>query len=474
MTIRSVHWHEGMFLRPHHFQTAQRHLLHVANLSEKWDQHYNWGLRTIDLDLDALANFRFVVRSLKARLRDGTLVEIPEDGIPPTLDLKAAFEGGNTYTVFLGIPVLNLGRANIAGGGSPDGSRFRLDVQELEDENTGVNTQHIQVRLLNLKLLLSTEPHDGYEVIPLARIRRSDRADANPELDLDYIPPLLACDGWKPLTAEILEKVYDRIGKKLELLASQVVSRNITFDSVAQGDPLIFNQLRILNEAYAFLGVQSFAQGVHPLSAYLELCRVVGQLSILGATRRPPDIPKYDHDDLGKCFYDVKKYIDMYLDIVTEPEYKERPFIGAGLRMQVELEPKWLEAVWQMFVGVQSQLTVEECVRMLTRAGQLDMKIGSSGRVDEIYRLGQAGLRFAHAPRPPRALPSVPGLVYFQINRETQREEWNHVQRELTTAIRLNENLIAGNIQGQRTLNIRYRGQTTPMQFTLYLVPEGK
>jgi hypothetical protein len=71
-------------------------------------------------------------------------------------------------------------------------------------------------------------------------------------------------------------------------------------------------------------------------------------------------------------------------------------------------------------------------------------------------------------------LPSIPGLVYFQINRETQREEWNHVQRELTAAIRLNEQLIAGNIQGQRILNIRYRGQTTPMQFTLYLVPEGK
>jgi hypothetical protein len=48
------------------------------------------------------------------------------------------------------------------------------------------------------------------------------------------------------------------------------------------------------------------------------------------------------------------------------------------------------------------------------------------------------------------------------------------VQKSLTLALRLNENLIAGNIQGQRVLTIKNRGQTIPMQFTLYLVPQGK
>src|SRR5262249_53782186 len=163
------------------------------------------------------------------------LVELPEDGTPPTRELKPAFEEGNTHTVFLGIPVLDLSRANIAGG-SADGSRFRLDVQELQDENTGVNTQHIQVRLLNLTLLVSTEDPSGYEVIPLARIGRSSRAEATPVLDLAYIPPVLACDGWKPLMAEILEHIYHRIGQKLERLAGKVVSRRITFNSVTQED----------------------------------------------------------------------------------------------------------------------------------------------------------------------------------------------------------------------------------------------
>src|SRR5262249_13358734 len=271
----------------------------------------------------------------------------------------------------------------------------------------------------------------------------------------------------------------DRIGRKVDVLDQQVTSRGITFDSQAQGDPRILNQLRVLNEAYALLGTLVFAQGVHPLPVYVELSRLVGQLAIFGRNqRRPPELPKYDHDDLGNCFGTAKQYIDTLLGELEEPIYKSRPFEGAGLRMQVTLEPAWLEPSWQMFVGVQSPLSSEDCIRLLTptrvgRAG-LDMKIGSSDRVDEIFRLGESGLKFAHAPRPPRALPQNPGLVYFQVSRDPQLE-WARVQRSLSVAVRLNERIIDGDIQGQRILRIRTTGaQITTMQFTLYVVPGEK
>jgi type VI secretion system protein ImpJ len=112
-------------------------------------------------------------------------------------------------------------------------------------------------------------------------------------------------------------------------------------------------------------------------------------------------------------------------------------------------------------------------VRLLTKAGQLDMKIGSSDRVDEIFERGMAGLRFAHSPRPPRPLPSVPGLVYFQVDRASQREEWQNVQKALTLAIRLNANRILGDIQGQRVLTTKAsNNQTASLQFSLYVLPQ--
>ena len=93
-------------------------------------------------------------------------------------------------------------------------------------------------------------------------------------------------------------------------------------------------------------------------------------------------------------------------------------------------------------------------------------------------RRGQSILRSRHLRggacqrRPPRALPSLPGLIYFQVNRESSEADWTQVHKSLTLAIRLNENLIAGNIQGQRVLTIKTGGQTSTLQFTLYVVAQ--
>jgi type VI secretion system protein ImpJ len=466
MTTRAVHWHEGMFIRPQHFQAAQRSWAGLVQRAGRWDVHHNWGLRALDLDPDALGNSLAVVRSLAARLRDGTLVEVPHDGELAPLDLRGALGGGGSTTLLLGVPVLRLGRPNAAAD-----ARFAVETADLEDENTGVNPQQVQLRRLNLRLLLDSDDPAGYEVLPIARLQRSARADAAPELDQRYFPPVLACDAWAPLQVGVLRAAHERVGKKIDALTEQVVARGLTFDSQGQGDAMLFAQLRELNEVQAVLGVLAFSEGVHPLAAYLELCRAVGQLAIFGATRRPPELPRYDHDDLAGCFLRVKGYLDAALDIFVEPQYKERPFIGAGLRLQVTLEPAWLEARWQLFLGVQSQLEPEQCVRLLTKAGQLDMKIGSSERVDTIFREGLAGLRVGHSARPPRALPQLPGQVYFQVQREASAEEWANVARSLTLAIRLNERLIVGNIQGQRVLTIKGPTRTTPLQFTLYVVP---
>ena len=73
---------------------------------------------------------------------------------------------------------------------------------------------------------------------------------------------------------------------------------------------------------------------------------------------------------------------------------------------------------------------------------------------------------------PPRALPQTPGLVYFQINREASLQEWDNVKRSLSTAVRLNEKLVVGDIQGQRILTIRNGGTTTTVQFTLFVVEQ--
>jgi type VI secretion system protein ImpJ len=472
MTARPVHFHEGMFLQPHHFQAEHRYLTARGHRATTWPTHHAWGLRSVRLDTDALTNSRLVVRSVRALFRDGTPVAVPDDGLLPELDLKGLFQPGQPLTVYLALPVMNLGRSNAADDAPDPNARYRLDTQELEDENTGVNPQPVRVRLHNLRLLITGQDQTGFETLPLVRLEKSALANAPPQVDESFIPPVLACDAWPVLSAGIIQGLYDRIGRKRERLASAFAARG---GALAGGDPadaVAAAHLKELNEVYATLSVLGFSPGIPPLAAYTELCRLVGQLAIFDRSGRWPAIPPYDHDDLGGCFYRVKAYLDTLLDILPEPEYKERPFVGMGLRLQVAVEPTWLDPAWELFIGVRSEMDPDEAVRLLTVPGQLDMKVGAGDRVDAIYQLGQAGLRFEPGPKP-GVLPDLSGQRYFRVSRAPEKE-WQQVLRSLTVAARFNETRVVGAIQNQRAVTVRTTGgQTNTLQFTLYAVPAG-
>jgi type VI secretion system protein ImpJ len=472
MSDPAVNWHEGMFLRPHHFQAADRHRHDQLRQSAKWDVHYNWGLRVIDFDPDALANFRFVVHRIEARLLDGTLVRVPGDAALAPLDLRAALDRAGAVEILLAVPAVRLGKENV--GPDPDLARYRAVTPRdgLADENTGQNARPVEFRQLNLRLMAGAPNTAGYEVLPVARVERSAQAEAVPQLQPGYIPPVLACDAWAGLSRGVLKAIVERVGKLARRRADQVRSRRITFDSHSPGDRRIFETLRVYNEAAAHLAVLAEAAGVHPLPAYLELCRLVGRLTVFAADPELPDLPAYDHDDLGGCFFAVKRLIDDLLSRELDESYDDRPFVGDGLRMAVRMEPAWLAGGRQMFVGVASTKPAAELVPLLTggsKAG-LNMKIGSADHVDDIFKHGRRGLVFAYAPDPPSVLPDAPTVTYFEINRDASPEEWEHVRATLALAVRLNDKLIAGNIQGQTEVNIRTEGETTPMQFTLFVV----
>jgi type VI secretion system protein ImpJ len=353
----------------------------------------------------------------------------------------------------------------------------------LDDENQGVNPQPITIRRLNLRLLLSTQDLAGYETIPLARIQKSDRATATPELDTTYIPPVLACDAWRELSVDILQQIYDSIGRKIETLTSQAVSRGINLDNLdrlSQEGVLNFAQLRVFNEAYAYLSNLAFVEGIHPLPVYLELCRLVGQLSIFHASRRPPELPRYNHDDLGTCFLRIRALLRERIDTAQEPDYAERQFVGRGLRMQVELEQAWLDKSVPMYIAVTSPLEPDQCVKEFT-GDTLGMKIGSGDRVEMIFRRRDAGLRFNPVPMSalPQALPRDAGpssyYTYFQINRELQQNDWEFVLSSKTLAIRFKEDTIPDKKipEGEPEVTIHMLNSDMIFRFTLFVLVRG-
>lgn len=470
---------------PHHMQQEERLHTERIRVNHRWNVHHNWGMRRLDIDSDAFKSGRLVIRHLQARLRDGTVIEVPDEGQLPPIDLKELLTTHDAVTVHLAIAKMHAHRANVAvrgatpGGNGPADSpatevRYRIEEIEFTDENSGDDAQAISCRSLNLKLLPDSQDLAGYETLPIARFEKDLGANGEPRLDQTYIPPVIACDAWRPLGVDILQATFHQLSSRMANLAEKVVTRGITFETNNAGDNALLGRLAVLNQATAVLNTIAFAEGIHPLTAYLELNRLIGQLAVFSSARSAPKLPAYDHDDLGTCFYRLKRQLDD-LDVDLAP-YEERAFIGLGLRLQVTMEAKWLEPAWQMFVGVQSPLPQPEIIRLLTKPGQLDMKIGSAERVDQIFERGLKGLEFTHALEPPRVLPTNAGLTYFQVNRDSQKSEWEQVQKSLTLAIRINQSRVvvgpAGNIQGQHVLELKPHGANpaTSIQFSLYLV----
>jgi type VI secretion system protein ImpJ len=468
-----------MFLRPHHFQAADRYWSDQVRQSGRFDVHYNWGLRAVGIDPGALRNYRFEVDRLEARLRDGTLVraERGTDTALDALDLKPAVERlgpGETVDVLLAVPQLQIGRANAGGPGDP-GVRYHVDGarEPVPDENTGQYPSLVELRRINARLMTSDQNLTGYETVPVARVERSAQTAAPPQLHPWYIPPVLACDAWPPLAAGVVGEVYNRVGGLVKQLARQVQDQNIRLDSNAPEQRKIFERLRALNEGYAALGVVARADGVHPFTGYLELCRLAGKLAVFGKTPAlPDDLPAYDHDDLGHCFYTVKRYIDDLLTQDFSQGYEMRGFVGDGLRMRVAIDPTWLAPACQLLVGVESPMPSDQCARLLT--GRLNMKIGALERVDDIFRVGQKGLDFVHDVKVPPVLPASAGsgghLTYFRINRDASKEEWSAVTQTYNLAIRMNQSLLVGSIDGRSDVTIQAEGKTATMRFTLYVV----
>ncbi|MEX0819536.1 MAG: type VI secretion system baseplate subunit TssK [Pirellulaceae bacterium] len=488
MRNSAVHWYEGLFLRPQHLQAADRYWSEAAATAGQWDNPYNYGLHHIEFSKEALANYQFELHALQARMRDGTLIDVGGDDLdridvkdafrhkaPEAADLHAAFESAAVVQVFVAIPKLQLGRPNVSA--PQDGAQTRYLERDLPvyDETRGGNEQDIQFRRLNVKLLLSTDDTSGYHLIPIAQIKRASAGEAVPQFDESFIPPALSIDAWPGLGRDIVHSLYDVIGQKIELLSQQVINRGIGLDTRDPGDAERILMLGQLNLAYGRLGVLAFAQGVHPLVAYTELCGVLGQLSIFGALRRIEEVRRYDHDDLHGIFTDVRMRIEALINAVRAYEYEQRFFVGVGMGMQVSLEPMWFNSDWQWFIGVnKGDLSQQEC-RDLLSAGQLDWKFGSSRQVEFLFKQRAAGLMLRPVDRPIRALPSRPDWMFFEVPKQDS-PAWRDVQETQTLAMRLKDSLIVNRdrLQGRQELVVSALGRKVPLQFALFAVPEGR
>jgi type VI secretion system protein ImpJ len=482
-----VHWSEGLFLRPHHFQAQERCWNERAGVSLAATDPCSYGLVKLEIDPTALASRQVQLRSCRARLRDGTLIWLEAGEEPDRLNLRpvaadleklVATVGGeleqvDTVRVFLAVPRYDPAAANVAPPGAADRSRTQIVRQSVQDETAGGNDQELEFRRLNVTLKLSTDDLSGFELLPIAQIRRAGDRESPPEIDPDYFPPVLAIDAWPPLGRDIVRSVYDMVSRKVDVLAEQAVSRQVGFSSSEPGDLDRLIMLSKLLESQAVLRTIAFAAGIHPRTAYAELCRVAGQLAIFEPGRKLEELPVYDHDDLAGIFRQVKLLLERMIGRVVSLEFEQRYFVGSGpAQLSVAYEPKWFGSDWQTYVGVlRGDLPEEECDRLLSGNAHLDWKLGSGEEVDRLFKLGLPGLELQPVDHAPRALPGSSGWLFYRIG--SGSPAYQSVQQTQNLAIRVRDSSVvnADSLPGQRRLEVIFNSRRVSLEFALFAVP---
>lgn len=285
-----VLWGEGLFLRPQHFQRQDAY--HEARLFESIQaiQPYNWGLRSVRIDRDALGSNVLRVAELALVFPDGALYAAPQaDDLPPPIALDTLPDGINEFVFYLALHPLRENGTNYSDDpASGFTTRFVSEQTSVADNFTDAAEADITFLKTQVKLIAHSEPRDQLLSVPLVRVRRT--ATSGFELDDSFVPPCLAIEA-SPILHQRLRQLVDALQAKVNALYGfhREPSKNII--EFRSGDIASFWLLHTANAAFATLAHLHQHAALHPERLFQELLRLAGQLMTFSKGYTLADLP---------------------------------------------------------------------------------------------------------------------------------------------------------------------------------------
>ena len=407
-----VLWGEGLFLRPQHFQRQDAY--HEARLFESIQaiQPYNWGVRTLRFDRDALGSNMLRLLELSLVFPDGTLYSAPQaDELPQSVALDTLPAGIDEFTFYLALHPMRDSGANCAEGN--DGgfnSRYVSGQVRAADLFTKASEADIALLKTHVKLLTNDEPRDQFLSVPLVRIRRT--ATSGFAFDDAFVPPCLAIEA-SPTLHHRLRQLIDALQAKVNALYGfhREPTKNII--EFRSGDIASFWLLHTANAAFAALIHLYKHAALHPERLFQELLRLAGQLMTFSKGYALADLPAYSHDDPGPAFEQLDTILRELLETVISTRYfaialdQVRPSFYAG-----RLDSGKIDDETTFYIAVSAEMPAAE----LIDAVPARFKVGSPDDVDKLVLSAMPGVRLQHAPQVPAAIPVRPGACYFSLD----------------------------------------------------------
>jgi type VI secretion system protein ImpJ len=404
-----VIWSEGLFLRPQHFQQADRYIEKLVRSRVAALRPYPWGITELKLNRDMLSLGKFALLEARGVLEDGTPFSIPDEANHP-LPLEVA-ENTRNSIIYLALPGYQPGSAESAPADAAESAaRFAIHEQEIGDSNSvSRTTSGIEVGKLRLRLVPEGADRAGLICLGLARISEI-RADKQIVLDDTFIPPSLDCSAAKNLGG-FLAEIQGLLHHRGEALGGRVA------DSGTKGVAEIadFMLLQVVNRWEPLFSHLVGAQHVHPETFYGLGLQLAGELATFtAANKRPPAFAGYRHEDLAASFAPVMRAIRQSLSAVLEQTAVPIPLQERKYGVHVApIQDKTLLTTASFVLSVKASIEIER----LRRSYPTQVKLGPVENIKELVNSALPGIALRPLPVAPRQIPYHVGVVYFELDR---------------------------------------------------------
>lgn len=404
-------------MRPQHFQQQERYLEHCIHERNLVSEPYYWGFKALEIDSASLAIGKLRLLEAEGLLPDGTPFSFPALSAGP--EPKGFAEGAVGDIVYLALPLRRPGVEETVFEDTPDSlARYSVGDEEVPDCNSmGGEPAELQTGIPRFRLLLGKELTESWTALPVAKVIEC-KSDKQLVLDKNFIPAILR-SGCHPVfhawIVESLGLVYQRadmLGERLNQPGRGGVSQ------VSE-----FLMLQMLNRYQPLLWHMVNCSKQHPEYLFTLLIQIVGELATFSKTRRPEELPRYNHNDLQSCFAPLMLKMRESLSQVLEQTAIQIDLIEKNYGIYVgQVRDKTLLGSSSFIISAHASMSADQ----LRTQFLSQVKVGPTSKIRDLVNLHLPGIKLNPLPIAPREIPYHAGYNYFEM--ECSGDLWGEIK----------------------------------------------
>lgn len=406
-----VVWAEGLFLRPQHFQQAERYFERLMSQRLESLAPYAAGFTRLQIDQELLKIGKVGLVAAEGVFPDGTPFNIPfEADIPEPFDVPGDVKD---RLILVTLPLRRSGMAELAFERSGDSSLVRYIAADHEIRDAVLEMEssaQLKIGRLNVRLQLDGETTSAHTALGMVRVVEK-RADGRVVLDDGYVPPCLDCRVSGRLQ-DYVKELHGLVRHRIQALADRVSSPG----AKGVADVSDFLLLQLCNRYEPLLAHFLTRSSLHPELFYRSCLELAGEIATYARRERmPASFATYRQDDLQGTFMPVIEEIRRGLTAVIEQNAVAIPVMDrgrgvfAGTVPDVEL---LRNAVFVLAVGAN---VPPESLRLHFPT---QVKIGPPEKIRDLVVSHLPGIQTTPLPVAPRQLPYHAGYSYFELDRK--------------------------------------------------------